>query len=60
MTKNTNLIKRLWNEDEAGNAVEYGLITAVIAVALIAALVVFRTEIQGMFKRAGDAIKAST
>jgi pilus assembly protein Flp/PilA len=54
------LMKRLITEDEAGNAVEYGLITAVIAVALIAALVVFRTEISGMFKRAGDSIKAAT
>ena len=56
----SNLIKRLWNDDEAANAVEYGLITAVIAVALIAALVLFRNEIIGMFKRAGDKIKGST
>jgi Flp pilus assembly pilin Flp len=55
-----SIMKRLVTEDEAGNAVEYGLITAVIAVALIAALVVFRTEIVGMFKRAGDSIKSST
>ena len=54
------MMKRLITEDEAGNAVEYGLITAVIAVALIAALVVFRTEIVGMFKRAGDSVKAAT
>jgi Flp pilus assembly pilin Flp len=54
------MMKRLITEDEAGNAVEYGLITAVIAVALIAALVVFRTEIVGMFQRAGDDIKSST
>jgi Flp pilus assembly pilin Flp len=60
MMKNTNLVKRLWSEDEAGNAVEYGLITAVIAVALIGALVVFKNEIVGMFKRAGDAIKGAT
>ena len=56
----SNLIKRLWNDDEAANAVEDGLITAVIAVALIAALVLFRNEIIGMFKRAGDKIKGST
>jgi pilus assembly protein Flp/PilA len=54
------LMNRLMTEDEAGNAVEYGLITAVIAVALIAALVVFRGEIAGMFKRAGDNVKAAT
>lgn len=60
MTKNTNLVQRLWSEDEAANAVEYGLITAVIAVALIAALVVFRGQIVQMFKNAGDAINAAT
>jgi Flp pilus assembly pilin Flp len=56
----SKMMKRLITEDEAGNAVEYGLITAVIAVALIAALVVFRTEIVGMFKRAGDSVKSAT
>lgn len=60
LTNTTSLVKRLATEDEAGNAVEYGLITAVIAVALIAALVVFKNEIGGMFKRAGDSIKAAT
>ena len=55
-----SLIKRLWNDDEAANAVEYGLITAVIAVALIAALVLFRDQIAGMFRRAGDRVRSST
>ncbi len=60
MSKNTSLIKRLATEDDAGTAVEYGLITAVIAVALIAALVAFKDEIIGMFDRAGDSVRAST
>ncbi len=55
-----SLIKRLINEDEAGTAVEYGLITAVIAVALIAALVAFRGEIMGMFNRAGNNIRTAS
>jgi Flp pilus assembly pilin Flp len=54
------LIKRLAKDEEAGTAVEYGLITAVIAVALIIALVAFRNEIAGMFGRAGNKIKTST
>ena len=58
--KNTSLIKRLVEEEDAGTAVEYGLITAVIAVALIAALVAFKDEIVGMFDRAGDSVRAST
>ena len=60
MTKPTSLIKRLAHDDEAGTAVEYGLIVAVIAVALIAALVTFRSEIVGMFSRAGNRIRSST
>jgi pilus assembly protein Flp/PilA len=55
-----SLIKRLVNEEEAGTAVEYGLITAVIAVALIAALVAFRGEIMGMFNRAGNNIRTAS
>jgi pilus assembly protein Flp/PilA len=54
------LIKRLARDEEAGTAVEYGLITAVIAVALIAALVAFKDELLGMFNRAGNNIRSST
>lgn len=60
MNPNTSLIKRLVQEEEAGTAVEYGLITAVIAVALIAALVAFKDQIMGMFHRAGTEIGQST
>lgn len=56
----TKLIKRLVKDEEAGTAVEYGLITAVIAVALIAALVAFRDEISGMFGRAGNRVRSTT
>ncbi len=53
-------LSRLWNEEEGATATEYGLIVAVVAVALIAALVLFRQEIVGMFQRSGDKIKAAT
>jgi Flp pilus assembly pilin Flp len=56
----TALIKRLGRDEEAGTAVEYGLITAVIAIALIVALVSFRDEIMGMFGRAGNKIRTSS
>jgi len=56
----SQLIKRLIDEDEAANAVEYGLITAVIAVALIAALVAFKDQLSTMFDRAGKDIKDNT
>jgi pilus assembly protein Flp/PilA len=55
-----SLVRRLVREDDAGTAVEYGLITAVIAVALIAALVAFQDQLIGMFDRAGNDIRAST
>jgi Flp pilus assembly pilin Flp len=55
-----SLLVRLVEDDEAGTAVEYGLITAVIAVALIAALVTFQDELLGMFNRAGNNIRSST
>ena len=60
MSNSKSLVKRLATEEEAGTAVEYGLITAVIAVALIAALVIFKDEIVGMFGRAGDNIRSAT
>lgn len=46
-----DLVTRLWNDEEGANAVEYGLIAAVIAVALIAALVIFRDSISNLFQR---------
>lgn len=60
MTPTAHFLKRLMVEDEAASAVEYGLITAVIAVALIGALIAFRAEIVGMFDRAGKTIKGAT
>jgi pilus assembly protein Flp/PilA len=59
-TKMKNALSRLVKEEDGGTAVEYGLITAVIAVALIAALVAFREEIVGLFTRAGGQIRSST
>jgi len=55
-----SLIKRLWNDDEAANAVEYGLITAVIAVALIAALIYFRGILDTKFRDSADHVKSET
>jgi Flp pilus assembly pilin Flp len=49
-------LKRLWNDEEAANAVEYGLITAVIAVALIGALFFFSNAVQGMFNTSANQV----
>jgi len=42
-------LSRLWRDEDAANAVEYGLITAVIAIALIGALYFFQTALRNMF-----------
>jgi Flp pilus assembly pilin Flp len=52
-----HFMKRLWKEEEAANAVEYGLIAAVIAVALIVVFTRFRDDIAAMFGRQGDQIR---
>ena len=54
-----NMIKRLWKDEEAANAVEYGLITAVIAVALIGILVIFKGALQQKFQDSSDAVTAA-
>lgn len=54
-----NLMNRLIHEDEAGTAVEYGLITAVIAVGLIVALVAFRDQISSWFGDIGDEVTST-
>ena len=46
------LIKRLVHEEDGATATEYGLITALIAVALIGVIGALRGEIAGLF---GDA-----
>ncbi len=53
----TTLLKRLWNDDEAANAVEYGLITAVIAITLIVVLWRFRNQLAGLFTRSSGEIQ---
>jgi pilus assembly protein Flp/PilA len=53
-----NLMLRLWKDEEAANAVEYGLIAAVIAVGLILAFTTFREKLVGLFNSQGNKIQA--
>lgn len=48
--------KNLWRDERAANAVEYGLIAAVIAVALIVAFIFFRDQLTGLFNRQSNKI----
>ena len=45
----TEQLLRLWREEEAADSVEYGLIVALVAVALIGTLVLFRDSIKKLF-----------
>ena len=51
-------IKRLWTEEEAVSAVEYGIIASISAVAIVGALVYFRDKLRDFFKTAGDKVEA--
>ena len=48
----------LWRDERAANAVEYGLIAAVIAVALIVAFTFFRTQLDQLFRGQANKIGA--
>ncbi len=50
------LIKRLWKDEEGATAVEYAIIAAVVGVALIGTLVLFRNSIKGMLTMASQTI----
>ena len=55
-----NELSRFLNDEAGATAIEYGLIAAMIAVAIIAALTVFGGSVQGLFvhvaNRAGNAM----
>jgi Flp pilus assembly pilin Flp len=50
------LFRRLWHEEDAATATEYGIIAAIIAVGLITVLFAFRGSLKNMFSRATDAV----
>jgi len=52
----SKLIKRLWSEEDAVSATEYGIIAAIIAVGLITILFTFRGSLRNMFSRASAAV----
>lgn len=54
-----NTLSRLWKDEEAANAVEYGLITAVIAITLIAVLWVFRNALFNQFNNSANQVNGA-
>lgn len=51
-----NTLRRLWKDEEAATATEYGIIAAILAVGLIAVLVLFRNSLVSMFSKAAGAV----
>ncbi len=52
------LLQRLWHDEEAATAVEYAIIAAVVGVALIGTLVIFRNAIKSMLLKAAQTIQS--
>ncbi len=50
------LFRRLWKEEEAEVAIEYGLLVALIALALIAVFTAFNKELSAFFARVTERI----
>lgn len=51
-----NTWNRFWSDESGQGLTEYALIIALVAVALIAVLIVFRNQIGGVFNRASNAL----
>ncbi|HEV2420438.1 MAG TPA: Flp family type IVb pilin [Candidatus Acidoferrales bacterium] len=49
----TNLLKRLWQEEEGQDLVEYGLLVVLVALAATAGMSTLATDINAMFGSAG-------
>ena len=50
------LFNRFANDESGATAIEYGLIAALVAVGIIAALNTLQTELTGIFGRVGTAL----
>ncbi|HHT64305.1 MAG: Flp family type IVb pilin [Bacillota bacterium] len=49
-----NLVKRLWNEEDGQGMTEYGLIIALVSVALIITVVAFKDRLVQIFQAITD------
>jgi pilus assembly protein Flp/PilA len=50
------MIKKLWNDESGATAVEYGLMVALIAVAIIVAVTLLGTNLSNLFTRVANNI----
>jgi Flp pilus assembly pilin Flp len=50
------LLKKLWNDESALSATEYGILAGIFAAAIITVLVTFRQKVVGLFTKANTAM----
>lgn len=55
-----NLLKRLWQEEEGQDLVEYGLLVVLVALGAIAGMSTLANDINGTFKTAGADLTSAT
>ncbi len=55
-SKISRFFKGLWKHDEGATAIEYGLIAALLAVVIIAAITLVGTDLSNMFNQVGNNI----
>lgn len=51
-----NLLKKLWKDESALSATEYGILAGIFAAAIITVLVTFREKVVGLFGKANTAM----
>ena len=52
-----NLFRRLWAEEDAEVAIEYGLLVALVALGLVAVFTVFATEVGNFFGSISNSVQ---
>jgi pilus assembly protein Flp/PilA len=55
-SKISRFFKGLWKHEEGATAIEYGLIAALLAVVIIAAITLVGTDLSNMFNQVGNSI----
>ena len=54
-----NLIRRFWEDESGATAIEYGLIAALVAVALIAALGAMKDSLNNTFNKVSTELNSA-
>jgi Flp pilus assembly pilin Flp len=55
----SNLLKKLWKDESALSATEYGILAGIFAAAIITVLVTFRNKVVGLFNQANTGLDSA-